>query len=210
MGFFDILKNIRKNKPKREKQTQEKSNYKITISCTQSGNLKVELYEINANESQKYDTTVMIIESAVKNLDGYYVQEASLCWYRKEREQFILPEYTTILLNIDINLIFEDETYAIFLMKELLNKARVNSYLINGLQRDTDKESGNYVGSIEATKEGYRKVFYVELGKASHNSPEMRRKREEYRGYRGGTVRINLDDVYESESKESGKNDDPR
>lgn len=206
MGFFDILKNIRKNKPKREKQTQEKINYKITISCTQSGNLKVELYEINANESQKYDTTVMIIESAVKNLDGYYVQEASVCWYRKEKEQFILPEYTTILMNIDMNLIFEDETYAIFLMKELLNKVRVNSYLNNGLQDETDKPSGKYIGAIEKTKDGYRKIFYTDIGEASHNSPEMREKRKEYKGYRGGTIRVNWDDI--NKTKQLPRNED--
>ena len=92
-----------------------------------------------------------------------------------------MNQYKDILTKIDFNLLKNDPAYVRVLMEELLDKARVERYLMNGLQEKSEQPSGKYVGSIDLIDGVYRKYFDSRIGIMSHNSPEMQIKRQEYK-----------------------------
>ena len=192
MGFLDIFKKQPKNNVKgtpqpikREKRIQNPNS--IEYSCTEDGRLVVELYEPNPGPRQFYDTTKLIIDNRVVDLDGRFVQNCMLAWYGQDDAIHLNSrghdlgrrnQFRNILAEIDKNLLFEDESYCLAVMKQLLNQNRVEQYLSRGLEDTPEIPCGKYVGGIEQTSEGYEKMFYRNLGKASHYSREMCNKRQ--------------------------------
>ena len=190
MGFFDIFKR-RKNQVKENQNflPQNKEIYEIILDCTEDGKLIVEMYEKKPKVGQFYDMTRLIVDNIAVDLNGDLAQKCRVSWYMKGEREYRDPvyeyfsaknNYRNILANINISLILEDEDYGVFVMKQLLNQRRVTEYLNNGLQENPDRPCGQYVGGVKRTEDGYEKIFNVDLGLASHNSPEMCREREEY------------------------------
>lgn len=192
MGFLDIFKKQPKNNVKgtpqpikQEKRIQNPNS--IEYSCTEDGRLVVELYEPNPGPRQFYDTTKLIIDNRVVDLDGRFVQNCMLAWYGQDDAIHLNSrghdlgrrnQFRNILAEIDKNLLFEDESYCLAVMKQLLNQNRVEQYLSRGLEDTPEIPCGKYVGGIRQRGEIYEKFFNIELGKVSHNSPEMVEKRQ--------------------------------
>ena len=80
-------------------------------------------------------------------------------WTEIDRQQIGNPQYIAVL------------------MRGLLKQSRVEEYLSKGLQDETDRPCGKYVGGIQMTSEGYRKIFNQKLGQLAHNTYEMRMQR---------------------------------
>ena len=86
-------------------------------------------------------------------------------------------DYKDILVGIDCNLLQSDPKYVEVLMKKLLDRKRVESYLERGMQENTEIPCGKYIGEIKVENNTYKKVFDPRIGEMSHNSPKMVEKR---------------------------------
>lgn len=188
MGFFDRFKKQNKNEVRTESkaQMQQIKENKIEYSCTEDGRLVVELIERKPKQGQFYDTTKLVFDSKIVNLEGQYLKNCMVSWYGQDdcvrldsngNDYGRRGQFKNVIADIDTDLIWNDEEYCLAVMKMLLNKNRVDEYLNRGLQDIPDFPCGKYVGGIKLRGGEYQKVFYRELGKASHNSPEMVSKR---------------------------------
>ena len=90
-------------------------------------------------------------------------------------------EYRGVLAEIDLELLQTDPNYCNMVMKELLDKQRVERYLESGLQETPEHPCGKYIGGIRQTEKGYGKFFSTIVGKASHNSELMVNRKQEHR-----------------------------
>ena len=192
MGFFDIFKKQPKNNEKGTPQpimqpNGNKNPNSIEYSCTEDGRLVVELYEQYPEKGQFYDTTKLVIDNRAANLDGTFVQNCMLAWYgqddcihldSKGRDMGRRGQFRNVLAEIDEDLLLKDENYCLAVMKHLLKQNRVEQYLSRGLEDSPEMPCGKYVGGIKQKGNHYGKFFNEELGKASHNSPEMVEKRQ--------------------------------
>lgn len=191
MGFFDRFKKQNKNEviaqPKGQMSPKRNENG-ISYSCTDDGRLVIELIEHRTKPGQFYDTTKLVFDNNVVELEGTYLQNCMVSWYNQDdcvrldsrgHDMGRRNQFKNVLADIDTDLIWNDEEYCIAVMKKLLNKNRVDEYLNRGLQDNPDLPCGKYVGGIiKLSGEEYRKVFHPGLGRASHNSPEMVAKRQ--------------------------------
>ena len=193
MGFFDIFRRKPKNKvqeiaPQTRTEPRRRENQDlINYSYTEDGRLVVELHETVPERGQFYDTTRLVIDNRQVDLAGNLVQNCMVSWFGEDDAVYLddsgdecgrRVQYKNILAGIDRDLLLNDENYCKSVMKHLLNQRRIEEYLNKGEQDNPDVPCGKYVGGIEQTSEGYEKMFYRNLGKASHYSREMCNKRQ--------------------------------
>lgn len=190
MGFLDRFKKQNKNEVIAEPKgqiPQKRNENAIEYSCTDDGRLVIELIEQRTKPGQFYDTTKLVFDNKMVELEGHYLQNCMVSWYGQEdcvrldsngNDYGRRGQFKNVLADIDTSLIWNDEEYCLAVMKKLLNQDRVEEYLNRGLQESPDVPCGKYVGGIKLRGEEYRKVFHPGVGKASHNSPEMVDKRQ--------------------------------
>ena len=122
-----------------------------------------------------------------RNLQKFLDQTGlSTLWAR------ILQELDKKTPKNDFNLLQNDPNYVHALMCNLLNRDRVMKYLQRGLQENPENPCGKYVGSIEKSENTYKKVFDSNIGRISHNSPEMVAERKTKRENEIRNIRENL------------------
>lgn len=185
MGLFDKFK---KKEQVVNEEIKKQLPYNIVFNTTADGRLQVDFYDENADFKQFYDTTRLVIGNNTKNIEGYNLQSALVSWYSMSdavivneygQETGRRNDYKEILTQIDINLLQSNPNYCISVMKNLLDKKRVEKYLEDGFKENSSLECGNYVGSIERRENKYLKWFNPDIGKAVHNSSFMIQKRNE-------------------------------
>ena len=195
MGFFDRFKkkdnqNVRELVTSRQPVEQLPPN--ASFSQLSNGNLQVEFYDEDSNFKKFYDTTRLIIDRQPLNIEGYLVYNCAVSWYGQNDCQMLnektgkfdslrAQEYRGVLAEIDLEQLQSDPSYCIMVMKELLDKQRVERYLESGLQESPAQPCGKYIGGVSQTEVGYRKFFSMAVGQASHNSELMVNRRQERR-----------------------------
>lgn len=195
MGFFDILK--KKDKKNigdvvNNRQPVEQLPFDIEYSPTSNGNLQVEFYDKDSDFKKFYDTTRLIIGRQPLNIEGHQVYNCAVSWYGQNDCQMLdektgkfdslrAQEYRGVLAEIDLELLQRDPNYCSVVMRELLDKQRVERYLESGLQETPEQPCGKYIGGLGQKEIGYGKFFSRSVGQASHNSELMINRRQEHR-----------------------------
>lgn len=190
MGLFDRFKKQEQNVQKPQKPQQPALPYDIKLKVNEEGKIQIDFYDKNAEFKQFYDSTRLIIDNEKRNMGNIPIKECRISWYGKDdsimidregNEQSRRVAYQNIMTEIDIGLLQTDPNYCMMLMKNLLNKSRVEKYLNEGLKESPDIPCGKYVGGVRVIENKYRKYFDPQVGKVSHNSQEMKDKRTQYR-----------------------------
>ena len=190
MGLFDRFK--KNKKVENTVQQEKKSPEKITFEMRKDGYLQVEFYDEDAEFKKFYDTTRLLINEEPVVMAGHTVYNGSVSWYGREHglmlneatgkiENISQVQYRDILTEINLGLLQSDPEYAEMVMKDLLDKGRIERYLENGLREVPEHPCGKYIGGVKQTEDGYRKYFSDEVGRESHYSAGMKKKREEFR-----------------------------
>jgi len=191
MGLFNKLflkkESIENNKP----QIAEQPPFDIEYEIISDGRLKVEFYDRNPEFKNFYDTTRLIINTTPLNLENHRIYNCSVSWYGENdavmfnrengREEGRRADYRGVLAELDLSLLQNDPDYCNVLMKDLLDKKRVEKYLEEGLQENPQNPCGKYIGGVKQTENGYRKFFSSVVGRASHNSELMVERRRALR-----------------------------
>ena len=180
MGIFNFKKK-EKNRTIQTPQNNDKC-YSITNN---EGRLEIEYIDKNPKVGQIYDTTKLIIDGMNENLAN-----CRISWYGSDDTEAVHDNqkliarkyaYKDILVELDLNRLYRDNNYVDVLMKSLLNEARVERYLNDGLSDNPEKPCGKYVGGVRLDGDRYVKIFDVDTGRNSHYSPEMKNKRHRYK-----------------------------
>lgn len=207
MGFLDIFKKKENNvqKPNIRLQMEQKP-FDIKLRATNDGRLQVDFYDRESEFKNFYDTTRLIVSGIPLNIGGKDVYNCMVSWYgesdcqmmidkaTKEMSSLRAIDYREVLAEIDLDLLQTDTKYCEKLMKGLLNKSRVESYLENGLQEMPQRPCGQYIGGLRQTEDGYKKIFDAYIGRKSHNSSQMVEKRRERRKQIEDIKRRQIDD----------------
>lgn len=194
MGFLDRFKKGNKQDIDTINDNRQQENqlpFDVKYIQTDNGNLQIDFHDKNADFGKFYDTTRLIVGNLL-NIDGHPVYNCAVSWYGDsdcqvyDKTTGILDslraqDYRGVLAEIDLRLLQNDPNYCNMVMKELLDKQRVESYLERGLQETPEQPCGKYVGGVRQTENGYRKFFSTVVGKASHNSKLMVNKRQKHR-----------------------------
>lgn len=193
MSFLDIFKK-KQGKEAMDNNTQqvEQLTFDVEYSSTSNGNLQVEFYDKNADFKKFYDTTRLIVDRKPLDMEGHQVYNCAVSWYMKDAcemfneetgkfENLDAEKYREVLAEIDLQLLQNDSNYCNIVMKDLLDKQRVERYIENGLQETPEQPCGKYIGGVRHTEKGYGKFFSIIVGQASHNSELMINKRKERR-----------------------------
>jgi hypothetical protein len=195
MGFFDRFKKCDKQNESNvanNRQQVTQLPFDIEYKPTLNGNLQVEFYDNDRDFKKFYDTTRLIIGRQPLNIEGHQVYNCAVSWYGQNDCQILdkktglfdslrAQEYRGVLAEIDLELLQTDPNYCNMVMKELLDKQRVERYLESGLQETPEQPCGKYIGGVRQTERGYGKFFSTVVGRASHNSDLMINRRKEHR-----------------------------
>ncbi len=195
MGFFDrFKKNDKQNigSGVNNRQPVGQLLFDVEYSPVSNGNLQVEFYDKDSDFKKFYDTTRLIIGRQPLNIEGHPVYSCAVSWYGHSDCQMFdektgkfdslrAQEYRGVLAEIDLELLQTDPNYCNMVMKGLLDKQRVERYLESGLQETPEQPCGKYIGGVRQTERGYGKFFSTVVGKASHNSDLMVKRRQERR-----------------------------
>lgn len=195
MGFFDRFKKSNKENVSTVADNEQKASqlpFDVEYSSPYRDTLQVEFYDKEKDFKRYYDTTRLIVNRQPQNIGGRFVYLCAVSWYgqndcklfNKETgqfENFKAKEYKYVLAQINLRLLRIDPNYCNMVMKELLNRQRVERYLERGLQETPEQPCGQYIGGIMEKEGGYCKFFSTIVGQASHNSPIMVAQRNEER-----------------------------
>lgn len=188
MGLFDIFKNKEQSANTYVQPQENRLPYTIRKCINENGKLQIDFEDNNADFKQFYDTTRLILDGQALCVNDNIIQKALVSWYGSDEcvmfgengeEIGRRTEYEEVYLGIDQNLIQTDNNYCYAVMKNLLNKKRIEQYLQRGMQEQPENPCGNYVGEIVKNERGYVKIFKTEVGRAVHNSGFMQQKRKE-------------------------------
>lgn len=202
MGLFDFFRKKEKNEVVNDENN--KMDFILIHEFTGiDGKPMVEYDYTNTEASFKklYDTTRLIVRKTPTILpNGEMVYTAAVSWYNQKDKDYTKKdingpkkkkdEFTGIQLRIDFNKMAEDEGYQKAMMTKLLDKNRVDLYILNGLQDDPKnfegglgKPTGNYIGElfVNGHTGEYQKHFYDSIGEASHNMEAQVERRKKYR-----------------------------
>lgn len=144
--------------------------------------LEINYYNEKSKFGQFYDTTRLIVNEEPSYVANSPIYHAKVSWYGMDDtcffdngcESYRATDTRDILLGLDFGKL-QDFDYLDLLMTQLLEKARVERYLQNGLQENVNQPCGNYVGAVGISKQtgNYVKEFNLAVGEAVHHSPEM-------------------------------------
>lgn len=186
MGLLDMFK---KKSPEMKNEIQKpQKEYEIEYSTTKDGRLQIDFYDNKIKVGQLYDSTRLVVGNRPVVLANQAVQNCLVSWYNRDDAVFVgegeslsAKEYKGVLAQIDLALLEADEKYCVTVMKNLLEQNRVNKYLEEGLKENPERPCGKYIGGVKETEEGYKKIFSMIVGQASHNSELMVNCRRELR-----------------------------
>lgn len=165
---------------------------------SQNGRLYYQLdyYDRTAMYKQMYDTTRIIVDAVPTMIAGHSTYSAKVSWYGQNDAEYLDPQYgdmgrknqfTEIKLGLDVSKFFSDPQYQDVLMRQLLEKKRVERYIGEGLKDNPSQPCGNYIGyvgySIQSNSNEYKKIFSGSVGHEVHYSSEMITKREKHKQY---------------------------
>ena len=190
MGLLDIFKKNKETQTTIPAQNQ-KEPFDINYTYRPDGSVQIVFTDNDSRRTfrQFYDVTSLIIQNNDIALAGHRVSDCYVAWYGSQDTEYFDPElaeasrkntYTEVFAEIDKQQI-QNPQYIATLMIGLLKKSRVEEYLSKGLQDEPDRPCGKYIGGIQMTSNGYGKVFNQNVGKAAHNTNEMRMERETYK-----------------------------
>ena len=185
MGLLDIFK--KDKEPQNRIPIQEKKPFDINYVYYEDGSIQIDFLDNDSRITlgQFYDTTRLIIPSGDIALGNHQVSSCYVSWYGSTDAEYLDPKldkqtrknsYREVLAEIDRQQI-RNPQYVAILMRGLLKQSRVEEYLSNGLQEQTDRPCGKYIGGIRMTSQGYSKVFNQEIGNIAHNTYDMRMQR---------------------------------
>lgn len=191
MGLFDRWKKTENKQSANVSPKQQINNtppYTLSTSYTSDGCLQIEMIEKNTPKGQFYDTTRLIIKGSSgmkdgKNIDvqnclvSYYGQSDAIYLGDNGEEFGRRTDYKNVLAGFDANKLMNDYSYAVGVMKDLLNEGRVLKYLNQGLKDNPENPCGMYVGGLDPIER--KKYFDPRIGRLSHNSSLMKSKRTE-------------------------------
>ena len=193
MGLFDRFKKVKEEPKEQIKQVYEQPKeqqlpYDVFFSSNPNGTLQVDFYDKFPEAKQFYDCTRLVVDPNEISMMNGKVLNAAVSWYGRD-DAIVLDDsgkecgsraiYRGILAQIDLNLLKTDPTYCYIVMKQLLKRDRVESYLSQGLEENPEKPCGKYIGGVERIQNGYRKIFNMALGRESHYSNFMVNRRQE-------------------------------
>lgn len=157
---------------------------------------QLDYYDKDASFKQMYDTTRIVVDAVPTMIAGHQIYSAKVSWYGKNDAVYLDPQYgdmgrrnqfTDIKLGLDVNKFFSDPAYQAVLMRQLLDKNRIERYISQGLEDSPKTPCGNYIGHVgissKSNSNEYRKIFSEAVGREVHYSHEMLTKREEYKQY---------------------------
>ena len=192
MGLLDIFRR-KSQQPIENTQVEPKREpYDIDYSFTKDDQIQVEFKDhyYNSYNGITYNITRLVVDDNHVNIDGREICPCHVSWYSttdtvyfdKTTGETVNPRstsYKDILTEIDLNLLQTDKEYCKIVMKDLLNREKVEELLKMGLQEMPALYCGNYVGGVRKTEEGYRKFFSKSVGMAVHNSDLFVNRRKE-------------------------------
>ena len=170
--------------------TTEQLPYDIKYSIDNRGRVQVDFFDRKFKFSKFYDTTRLIVDRIPVNVDGHNLQNCLVSWYGQSdcmmfdenRQPFGRQyDYTKVLAEIDIDLLRTDSNYCMSVMKELLDKDRIERYQRTSLEETPQVPCGEYIGGIKIQNGEFRKTFSLPIGQAAHNTREMKERRRKYR-----------------------------
>lgn len=170
-----------------DQNIKSKLPYKAEFKTIDDGRIQIDFSEKEADFKQFYDTTRLIVDTKPLEFQNCLLYNCMVAWYNQDdnissvNKEVRRLYYKTVLAQIDLRLLQTDPAYCKKVMKELLDKKMVERYIENGFDEDSNYPSGNYIGGVIKSKDGYRKVFNQEVGKAVHNSENMIKARGEHK-----------------------------
>ena len=198
MGLFDRFKKNKQTKtdePTINNMQQENNVNNVQfvpydVQYHNNGSIQIEFYDRNSDFKTFYDTTRLIINNRL-NIEGHQIYNCAVSWYGQNdcimidkttgEELGRAGQYRGVLVELDLQLLLHDKNYHQMVMKGLLNKDRVEKYLNEGLKETPEIPCGKYIGGVRQTENGYKKFFDMEVGRSSHNSDLMKKRRQQNR-----------------------------
>lgn len=191
MGLFDRFKKKEKNAHQGEEQRRQELPFDVQFSMTNDGRLQVDFYDKQVKFGQFYDTTRLIADLQQFYLGGIPVHNCLVSWYG-QNDAVMLSEngmdmgrreqYRGVLSEINLEQLQTDSNYCYLVMKYLLSKQRVESYLDRGLEENPEIPCGKYIGGVRKTPDNKcKKFFSPEAGKSCHYSDFMIQRRQQIR-----------------------------
>lgn len=194
MGFLDKFRKRKEEPTSYSVPTAPyaKQPFELTVSATKDGRSQLEFVDHQSDDlKQFYDVTRLIINGNPINVNGHTVYDCDIAWYGSTDAIYFGPrgeelgrrnDFKNILTEIDMGRIQTDRNYCQYVMRQLLNRKRVLSYLEKGLTDSPDIPCGKYVGGVRYLENGnLEKFFSVDVGKIAHSSSEMKSMRAMHR-----------------------------
>ena len=199
MGLFDIFKKVKQKENKeqneqneqiykQEQQNEPQLPFEVFFSSNPNGTMQVDFYDKHPSAKQFYDTTRLVVDPRPMIMGNSEVLNAAVSWYGKN-DAIVLDNsgnesgrrtiYRGILTQIDLNLLQTDANYCQIVMKDLLSQERVEKYLNQGMEENPEKPCGKYIGGVEKLQNVNVKFFDIAVGRESHYSDIMIRRRQE-------------------------------
>lgn len=134
---------------------------------TRNNNIGIEHYNARNGLAKGYDTTRLLLGNEIK-LDEHTLRHIKVSWYnskdylnkQKEDDNADYNKYISLLAEIDVTLLVTNQEYSNKVMKELLDKNRVISFINRESQEKSNMENGRYIGGVKAVKDESPKIFF--------------------------------------------------
>ena len=143
----------------------------------------------NDKADQFYDTTILVISETPTIVDGIPLYTGRVSWSNHDdcikingNGQLNSPraqDYEEVLLEIDMDKFWNDNSYRYALLTSLLDQKRVLERLNWGLEDSPKKPCGNYMGGIFFNPDTklYQKYDRPNIASKVHNSPVAKNRR---------------------------------
>ena len=201
MGIFSRLFKKKDNQENEMPTMAENINPNdIRITITKEGWLQIDYYNNKGRVGALNDSTRLVVTNTSEHLAQRYIPKCLVSHYNLTDCQPLIgngassrEDYEEVLADVDINLLQTNYQYCKAVMRDLLDSKRVESYLERGLEENPKTPCGKYIGGIVLGKNGYEKLFYKDIGRESHYSPEMIAKRQRKRGEKEARLQRELE-----------------
>lgn len=146
----------------------------------------------NDKADQFYDTTILVISETPTIVDGIPLYTGRVSWSNHDDCIMIdrngtinsprAQDYKEVLLEIDMDKFWNDNSYRYALLTSLLDQKRVQQRLDWGLEDSPEKPCGNYMGGLFLNDHAiYQKYDRPDIAFKVHNSPTARNRRIAYK-----------------------------
>lgn len=185
MGFLDLFRKKTQKVTRYDDPEADNEAAHVLREITDDGKLQIDYME-KPDFRKPYDSTRLVLETIPENINGYKVYTGKVSWYNQgDTIMFDNNDSRhrgwTVRMEVEPTLLRTNDEYVSWVMVELLNRSRVQSYIEKGLIDNPDVPCGNYVGGIDAKPDGsFGKIFDNFIGTYVHNMPAVRQTREQY------------------------------